>query len=406
MGSKEIHYFDPSGGADVDKAGSPKKFDNLENSTESNQQILKRLEFLESKVLTLNVAFDQHDITSNAEIRFNGSDDHRNVLPEPQQHRQSFRLATERHFSVDTEIINVKSEEWYKSRHSWNPEINEATLVVSMQPSTKNIAQVNLDSNSPQVLKLDIPFLDRVADRVAIACPVLISEVAAVTSTSISRSANVILSPFKILVVFQEEFQQKLEEREKTLGEQQARLTMIKSNFDCMIVTAENPSAEGETLPADAGPKVSSTSLEKDTITKRTSLIDNKITDRDNEEESYNELPLEDLEEKPKITKKRVNGLKCILHFLSTYLKDTMTLRAKVKSKKIADIEFQQLWHLFEPGDLVISSDLRQAYRVLYVTGGRLSRHKSSTTSKKKFKLRPQLSDFVLDCMYIDCNGD
>ena len=61
--------------------------------------------------------------------------------------------------------------------------------------------------------------------------------------------------------------------------------------------------------------------------------------------------------------------LKLLVEFLDVDLKPTFELRKEIKEGTATTIEYQDLWHLFELGDDVISQSSRLlVYRVLYYT--------------------------------------
>lgn len=60
---------------------------------------------------------------------------------------------------------------------------------------------------------------------------------------------------------------------------------------------------------------------------------------------------------------------------METDMKDIYNIRGQIANVTLQDIEFECLWLLFNPGDVVFdqgSDDMHcRAYRVLHVTGGR-----------------------------------
>ena len=73
-----------------------------------------------------------------------------------------------------------------------------------------------------------------------------------------------------------------------------------------------------------------------------------------------------------KIQKILLDGLRSLVYFIETDLKDFVAVHRRAKAANITEISFSQLWHLFEPRQEIISTKPKiQAYRVLQVTGGR-----------------------------------
>lgn len=68
-----------------------------------------------------------------------------------------------------------------------------------------------------------------------------------------------------------------------------------------------------------------------------------------------------------------VEHLKLFVKFMDNDLKYVFDLRRGLADCTIKDIAFAELWHLFVPGDVLVSSGLkraRQAYKVFYTAGG------------------------------------
>lgn len=64
--------------------------------------------------------------------------------------------------------------------------------------------------------------------------------------------------------------------------------------------------------------------------------------------------------------------IQLLVQFMDEYLSDLITIRRDIVSGKQGKIAFQDLWLLYQPRDIVVSSRSdRQAYRVLQVSGGR-----------------------------------
>ncbi|KFZ04779.1 hypothetical protein V501_08981 [Pseudogymnoascus sp. VKM F-4519 (FW-2642)] len=97
--------------------------------------------------------------------------------------------------------------------------------------------------------------------------------------------------------------------------------------------------------------------------------------------------------------------LTCLLEFMDTYITRKL---AYLNSPACNNIAFSDIWHLFKPGDFVISNDRKQAYRVINVHS---PPHKGTdrwsyvyTSEKDNEKFRAQ-SDISIDCVYIHYDG-
>ncbi|KAF2729184.1 hypothetical protein EJ04DRAFT_568860 [Polyplosphaeria fusca] len=119
--------------------------------------------------------------------------------------------------------------------------------------------------------------------------------------------------------------------------------------------------------------------------------------------------------------------LACLVDFLDNDMKPIFKLRREIQDASVTEIVFNDLWHLYKPGDVVIANighpeDQIQAFQVLNVTGGRpvLS---ANPTYESDFKSRcerwqmdgqtgaamlgtsTRMTPLVIDCFFIDYNG-
>ncbi|KAF8853902.1 P-loop containing nucleoside triphosphate hydrolase protein, partial [Acephala macrosclerotiorum] len=124
-------------------------------------------------------------------------------------------------------------------------------------------------------------------------------------------------------------------------------------------------------------------------------------------------LDVQSKEEKPSVddpngystSTKALQHLPCLLEFMDTYLSRK---RAYLNSSACDKVTFSDIWHLFKPGDFVISTDGKQAYRVINVAS---PPHKGTdrwsyfyASEKENEKSRAQ-SDISIDCVYIHYDG-
>lgn len=137
-----------------------------------------------------------------------------------------------------------------------------------------------------------------------------------------------------------------------------------------------------------------------------------------------------DVEHCKKICKR--GHLKLLVEFMNTRMQDIFELRTNLDTAKIDEVYFEDLWHLFRPGQVVFqntneSDNAIRAYRVLHVTGGRAIvdldgkanwkthdyqpvdvlpeaeyKHKVARHTNQYSKMTP----FVLDLLYIDFDGE
>ena len=110
--------------------------------------------------------------------------------------------------------------------------------------------------------------------------------------------------------------------------------------------------------------------------------------------------------------------LQVFVNLMDNYLNDSIALRQKLLDGLAQTIKFNQLWHLFQPGDLVVSSrvDSMQAYRVIHVSGGRPQLVPGLKTGHKLYATLPDsvgdlsrqsdISPFTIDCIRFDFDGE
>jgi hypothetical protein len=98
---------------------------------------------------------------------------------------------------------------------------------------------------------------------------------------------------------------------------------------------------------------------------------------KDSDAETSSELPTETVDDAaitPSApTHERLEHLQCLVDFIRNDLSDVLKIRAGIADGTIQKIAFADLWHLFSPGDTIMSfkNGGVQALRVYCVTGGR-----------------------------------
>ncbi|KAM0176166.1 hypothetical protein ACHAPF_005032 [Botrytis cinerea] len=92
----------------------------------------------------------------------------------------------------------------------------------------------------------------------------------------------------------------------------------------------------------------------------------------------------------------RVAHLKCLIEFMEHDLNHVFKLREQIKDGSVTEIAFTDLWHLFSPGDLIVTYPMSRAYRVFHTSGGRLRLSKPELFEKKAV-----CSPFNINCFYM-----
>jgi hypothetical protein len=121
--------------------------------------------------------------------------------------------------------------------------------------------------------------------------------------------------------------------------------------------------------------------------------------------------------------------LRCLVEFMDEDLQNIFDVRKRIHNLSLKTIAFDFLWHLFKPGDLVLSQPGRreaamlQAFVVLHVTGGRTSFDPGNLRGEEKgsrdwdmeseseqhnealSRSGYQTTTFIIDCAYLDFDG-
>lgn len=152
-----------------------------------------------------------------------------------------------------------------------------------------------------------------VPQRIRVNCPKLSATLANVTGLSI-RPNHVLIRPYKVLVRHEEALRQRF-------GELQVRHEKDLQELQ------QKPSTEGNQSDVTDTQGGSDSGV---TATQNNELV--VYTDREEHE-------------------KELQGLKCLLEFMDTYL---VPVRQRYRSATTKKIRFSDLWYLYRPGDLVV----------------------------------------------------
>lgn len=178
--------------------------------------------------------------------------------------------------------------------------------------------------------------------RLAINSSLLWHELSNITKQDINSDQNVLLPPWKSLIMYREEIDQRIATLEK--------------------IAADNHSEKAE----HENPEVPST----------------KGADHFSEVDNLQYA---------------ASHLKCLQEFINVDLKETFNLRESLRAGTETSITFDDLWHLFNPGDVIISDNPQRAYKVFHVSGGR-----TCISKPKAFQKKPSVTAFRIDVFYID----
>lgn len=106
--------------------------------------------------------------------------------------------------------------------------------------------------------------------------------------------------------------------------------------------------------------------------------------------------------------------LQLLVNTIDSQLGSLLTLHGAIRDRAIPKIRFEHLWHLFQPGDLVVTfKQPHQAYRVIHVSGGRplltntdFAGGDNDAEARPTFRRQSQVSPFNIDCVRFDYDGE
>ena len=124
--------------------------------------------------------------------------------------------------------------------------------------------------------------------------------------------------------------------------------------------------------------------------------------------------------------------MELLVNFMDNQMDDIWKLRKQIDAGTLREIAFEDLWHLYRPGQLVFTGTdgPRRAYYVLHVTGGRsildvhgkaaatsesdrlgyaqfeIDMADSMFSSKKASRMTMAKSPLQVDCCYCDYDGE
>ncbi|KAF2821090.1 hypothetical protein CC86DRAFT_237270, partial [Ophiobolus disseminans] len=269
----------------------------------------------------------------------------------------------------------VTSDDWLKGGLAKTygiisaiPRSHKLSIVVSTETVKPAAADPNQAIPLETISNIVPKLIATRPDRLAITSATLLNEIGRISGTRMSVETNVFVRPFKNVVPFRQEFYESLQRNEeayKTLRD------LKKKRHAEYIESCKKAEQENEDPP---------------------SKEERRLTAED--------------QNKYFVAKKLHVGLTCLLHFIDHDAVDIMEFRRQVMDKEYG-ITFENLWHLFRPGQIVCpKGDKEQVYRVLQVGGGRP--HRRNVDHDGQFLAESKtlkITDFFVDCFHIDFNG-
>ena len=178
------------------------------------------------------------------------------------------------------------------------------------------------------------------------------------TNQPIDPRYNTWIRPFKYLLVFQSEIEGGYEDVKKQTVHLEEKVKMLKIRGHDGFGTEDRASHCEEDMSKGA--------VNNDR---------NGHSSRVNDEQSDG-LHIEELQTELTEMQLLKKHWDCLFEFMERDMEDIMGVRRSIADHSIRAIDFEYLWHLFKPGDVVFAKPTQagtticRAYRVLYVTGG------------------------------------
>lgn len=216
--------------------------------------------------------------------------------------------------------------------------------------------------------------------RVAINSQVLVNALRKITAHRFSSNHNVLIHPFKPLIVYENDLRRYIADIGK-------KLRVLEEAYRKEPTEADDP---GE---LELG-------MESNT----------------------DENPALEIEK----TRRTVQELECLLDFMDNDISDLLHIYKQMRDQSSQKILFENLWLVFRPGTIAISPDPTsdhndRAYQILHVTGGRPILDVDNNSRSEELGNSEDLDydthdgyaimssreciDFVVDCFYLDFDG-
>ena len=106
--------------------------------------------------------------------------------------------------------------------------------------------------------------------------------------------------------------------------------------------------------------------------------------------------------------------MQLLVNTMDLHLGSLLMLHKAIRERVISKISFKHLWHLFQSGDVVVTSRQPcQAFRVIHVSGGRplltntdILRDDKYAEARQTLPRQSQMSPFNIDCVRFDFDGE
>lgn len=185
--------------------------------------------------------------------------------------------------------------------------------------------------------------------------------------------------PFKILVQFLPQLRQRLFNLQMQLNEEEAlQNNLVENSTEDKTISSRGREGSDKTTK-EGNSDATSDFTETDPLDNESTEVSSPSLPR---VVTYNTWRL----------RKIISDLELLLEFINEELAEIVDLRSKVEDGTLKDIQFEDLWHLFKPGDMVLSvrGPNQQILKVCAVTGGQVQlRNFNSDETRQMGYFRP-----------------
>ncbi|KAI9659890.1 MAG: hypothetical protein M1821_001242 [Bathelium mastoideum] len=220
-----------------------------------------------------------------------------------------------------------------------------------------------------QKIGLDVGGDSKSLQRIAIYSDILGTELENICSGSYLTDPMILAPPYKLLVRFLPSIRSRLNELKRELQtktDQQAGNPQLSSDSKVQNIMEEAKSC--------------STKQREDGV------------NDDTKSSVEQDLPAPSSDPEFGLLSVRISHIQCLCDFIQEELCETIELRAKIANGTLHNISFENLWHLVEPGDIIVSKNhgYDQLYKVYSVTGGQIRRRPRTSDELRELERQKQ----------------
>lgn len=363
------------------------------------------------------------------------------------------------HDAAEPQILRVRPEKWREVKPTLSVISGQPPLLVSLnEPKHEFRRRYEINAEERDVDSLsepprqgsvastppDIPY------RLALNSYSLIDALKECTGEILPDSQNVLVRPFKFLLMHDARIRIALDEYQSKCIEQgdhapvpgQEKADATKGRGDEGITSPSQGNKEEVNVPPvivhldSSKPSANSMTENPATApnppTSETTIVElGSDTNMKAKTDPGKKTSVKDKQLEIKQERRTRDALRLLVEFMENDMKDIYSIRGQIANATLQDIQFEYLWLLFNPGDVVFgqsSDDMhRRAYRVLHVTGGRAVLDSENRTAplqglnphharepweqeeddeKEMAGISTTVTALVVDCFYIDFDGE